>query len=58
MLEAKEVLKQVTPDVVVEIMQEHGTTVFKETVDKASGPRGYWFQTIWHGGDSHKHCYF
>ena len=39
MLEAKEVLKQVTPDVVVEIMQEHGTTVFKETVDTASGQR-------------------
>ena len=58
MLEAKEVLKQVTPDVVVEIMQEHGTTVFKETVDTASGQRCYWFQTICHGGDSHKLCYF
>ena len=48
----------VTPDVVVEILAENGSKLYDVSIDRGSGQKCYWFQTICHGGDSHKLCYF
>lgn len=58
MLDAKEVLSNVTPEVVVNIMAENGSRVYNRTVDRRTQQQCLWFQTICHGGDSHKLCYF
>ena len=57
-MDAKELLKMVTPDVVVEILAENGSKLYDVSIDRGSGQKCYWFQTICHGGDSHKLCYF
>ena len=58
MLSAKDVLETVTPETVINIMEENGTRVFNRTTDRKTNQECLWFQTICHGGDSHKLCYF
>lgn len=58
MLDAKEILKNVTPKDVIEIMQENGSSLYKTGVDGKTQQNILWFRTICHGGDSHKLCYF
>ena len=58
MLSAKDVLETVTPEIVINIMEENGTRVFNRTTDRKTNQECLWFQTICHGGDSHKLCYF
>ena len=58
MIKTDELLKSVTTDVVINIMQENGSPVYYRTIDRGSGQECLWFRTICHGGDSHKLCYF
>ena len=58
MIKTDELLKSITTDVVINIMQENGSPVYDRTIDRGSGQECLWFRTICHGGDSHKLCYF
>lgn len=58
MLSVKDLLSYVTPEIVIDIMEENGSKLYDRTTDRASNQKCYWFQTICHGGDSHKLCYF
>ena len=57
-MDAKEILEKVTPKIVIDIMQENGSKLYNITTDGRTRQKCLWFQTICHGGDSHKLCYF
>ena len=56
--DAKKILDLVDNDFVIQLMIENGSPLFDMTQDTRSGQTCLWFQTICHGGDSHKLCYF
>lgn len=58
MISAKEIIEYVTPEIVIDIMAENGSKLYDRTTDRRTNQKCYWFQTICHGGDSHKLCYF
>lgn len=58
MIELDELLKLMTPDVVIGIMEECGSPVYDRSIDRKTQQQCLWFQTICHGGDSHKLCFF
>lgn len=58
MININELLDEVTNDVVIEIMEENGSPLFKRSIDGSTHQECLWFKTICHGGDSHKLCYF
>lgn len=58
MLEAKEVLNQVTTKDVIDILEKNGSKLYKTGIDGKTSQNILWFRTICHGGDSHKLCYF
>ena len=49
---SKKIIGQITEEQILAIMKELGATPFRIK------PKEIWFQTICHGGDSHKLCYF
>ena len=49
---SKKIIEQITEEQILAIMKELGATPFRIK------PKEIWFQTICHGGDSHKLCYF
>lgn len=58
MIDKKDLLKLVTEEAVIKIMEENGSPLYDTSVDGRTGQRCLWFQTICHGGDSHKLCFF
>lgn len=58
MIKSRELLKEITEDVVIDIMKENGSDVYNVTYDGSTQQKCLWFKTICHGGDSHKLCYF
>lgn len=58
MSKSEELLKDITEDIVIDIMEENGSGVYKTTYDGATKQKCLWFKTICHGGDSHKLCFF
>ena len=58
MIDKDVLLKLVTEDVVINIMQENGSPLYNTSVDGQTKQRCLWFRTICHGGDSHKLCFF
>lgn len=58
MIELDEVLKLMTPDVVIDIMAECGSPLYDKSIDRKTQQQCLWFRTICHGGDSHKLCFF
>ena len=58
MLNAKEVLSSVSVKNVIDILEEHGSKVYKTGKDTKTGQNLLWFKTICHNGNSHKLCYF
>ena len=58
MIKTDELLKLVTTDLVINIMLENGSPVYDKTIDRRTQQECLWFETICHGGDSHKLCYF
>lgn len=57
-MEIDDLLAKITDEVVISIMEENGSPLFDTTRDGRTGQKCLWFQTICHGGDSHKLCYF
>ena len=49
---SKEIISKITEEQVLSIMKDLGAIPFRIK------PKEIWFQTICHGGDSHKLCYF
>lgn len=47
--------EKLTPEVVLKILEKHNV---KPVFTKNSKPNEIWFQTVCHGGDSHKLCFF
>lgn len=58
MIDKNDLLKLVTEDVVINIMQENGSPLYNTSIDGQTKQRCLWFRTICHGGDSHKLCFF
>ena len=58
MIDKKDLLKLVTEDVVINIMQENGSPLYNTSIDGQTKQKCLWFRTICHGGDSHKLCFF
>ena len=58
MVRTEDLLKQVTTDIVIDIMKENGSDLYGTTTDGRTKQKCLWFRTICHGGDSHKLCYF
>lgn len=54
----QDLLNLVTPEIVIEIMKENGSEVYKRTIDRRTNQKCLWFQTICHCGNSHKLCFF
>ena len=54
----QDLLNLVTPEIVIEIMKENGSEVYKRTIDRRTNQECLWFQTICHCGNSHKLCFF
>lgn len=58
MFDLDELLKLVTPAIVIEIMDENGAPLNHTSTDGSTGQRLLWFKTICHGGSKPKLCYF
>ena len=58
MIDKDELLKLVTEDVVINIMEENGSPLYSTSTDGRTQQKCLWFKTICHGGDSHKLCFF
>ena len=58
MVRTEDLLKEVTTDIVIDIMKENGSDLYGTTTDGRTKQKCLWFRTICHGGDSHKLCYF
>ena len=58
LINSKDVLEKVTPEIVIEILKENGSNLYKKTLDGKTNQTCLWFKTICHAGDSHKLCYF
>ena len=58
MIDKDELLKLVTEDVVINIMEENGSPLYSTSIDGRTQQKCLWFKTICHGGDSHKLCFF
>ena len=58
MVRTEDLLKEVTTDIVIDIMKENGSDLYGTTTDGRTKQKCLWFKTICHGGDSHKLCYF
>ena len=58
MITTDEILKYVTDEAVIKIMEENGSPLHHTSVDKRTQQKLFWFRTICHDGDSHKLCYF
>lgn len=58
MIDKDVLLKLVTEDVVINIMQENGSPLYNTSVDGQTKQKCLWFKTICHGGGSHKLCFF
>ena len=58
MIRTEELLKHITNEIVVNIMKDNGSELYDTTIDGKTKQKCLWFQTICHGGDSHKLCYF
>ena len=58
MIDKEELLKLITEEVVINIMEENGSPLFNTSIDGKTKQRCLWFKTICHGGDSHKLCFF
>ena len=49
---SKEIIEKITEEQILQMLKDFGTTPFRTTTKEI------WFNTICHGGDSHKLCYF
>ena len=58
MIDKDELLKRVTPEIVIEIMDENGAPLNHTSRDGSTGQQLLWFKTICHGGSKPKLCYF
>lgn len=58
MIDKDELLKLVTEEVVINIMEENGSPLYSTSTDGKTKQKCLWFKTICHGGDSHKLCFF
>lgn len=52
MLDVKDITEKLNKDIIKKIMSENGGTLFQEK------EKELWYDTICHGGDSHKLCYY
>ena len=58
MSDSKKLLELINEDVIIDIMKENGSDLYSITTDQRTQQKCLWFQTICHGGDSHKLCFF
>ena len=54
MIDKDELLKRVTPEIVIEIMDENGAPLNHTSRDGSTGQQLLWFKTICHGGSKPK----
>lgn len=58
MIDKDELLQRITPEIVIEIMDENGAPLNHTSRDGSTGQKLLWFKTICHGGSKPKLCYF
>ena len=58
MIDYSDLLEQVTDEIVIAIMEENGSPLYRTSRDTRTQQECLWFRTICHDGDSSKLCYF
>lgn len=58
MIDKDELLQRITPEIVIEIMDENRAPLNHTSRDGSTGQKLLWFKTICHGGSKPKLCYF
>ena len=58
MIDCNDLLEKVTDEVVISIMEENGSPLYRTSKDNRTQQECLWFRTICHEGDSSKLCYF
>lgn len=58
MIDKDELLQRITPEIVIEIMDENGAPLNHTSRDGSTGQKLLWFKTVCHGGSKPKLCYF